>query len=184
LRKAEPSVPWHVSASGTYGLEIFARDLVAHGPGLMFDVRRAVERAFAVGLRFEGQVRFPLDVQAPPLEFRLESWAARVLGLIAMKATSSWSAEAAFGGGFDIEHVVPTSAETGAQLSASSVRAAFVVRAGLWFVRTTPFRVGLGIVVDFDTSGASFDAIENGARRTLFSANVVRPGLILDFGAP
>jgi hypothetical protein len=172
------------ASAGTYEVDAFAAGTFLHGPGLSFDVRCDVVRTIALGVRLTGQDRYPVDISASSFGFTVQSWAGRVLGTVTLRATSGWSTEAAVGAGIDVEHVVPTVATGGSTLASPSSRAAFVARAGVWFVRTQPLRVALGVVVDADTSGATFDVLEQGTRHELFAAYALRPGVMLEIGTP
>jgi hypothetical protein len=113
----------------------------------------------------------------------MESWAARASALGLARLGGGWSLEGALGVGFDVARVTPISAGPGATLGVPSTQVHPLLRASL-AIAWGPPRIALGVTADVDLGSERFEVVENGARRTLFSANAVRPGLVLEIGTP
>jgi hypothetical protein len=129
-----------------------------------------------------GQARFPAFVDAPPFRLRLESWAARASFIGVVPLSRTFAIEGEIGGGVDVIRAETLSASFGASIAAPSLHAFPIARASLG-VALSRLRVALRLTADLDPADR-YVFVQDGAPVTLFSANVVRPGLALEIGTP
>jgi hypothetical protein len=155
-----------------------------HGPFVSIGVF-SVRKKLRLGVRLSAQMRFPSEIEQPPVGVRLDHGALRLMPEIEVGLGRSWVMKSGIGAGVDMTYVEPEAAGGGvAQLDGSRWTATPVARAllGVGYAPASGRSVALLLAGDVDLLGTRYYVDRPDGAVDIFRPWRIRPTIALAFG--